>query len=1200
MKVKKKKEFSYIIRGVDPNTIWSLVGELGDGSFGKVYKAERKTDGALAAAKIIEVKEESELDDFMVEIDILSECKHSHVVGMYEAYYHENKLWMMLEFCSGGALDDLILELERGLTEDQIRIACKQMFECLHFLHTHKVIHRDLKAGNLLLTGDGNIKLADFGVSAKNKKTVQRRTTFIGTPYWMAPEVIVTETCKDDPYDFKADIWSAGITLIELAEMQPPYHDMHPMRVLFKIPKADPPQLQFKNRWSKDFHDFLSHCVVKSPEMRSSAGDLLEHPFIANVADNKPLKELYNEAKAVVIEELEDLPEDKEEKGEEKRELKTSESTGSLNESAEWNKEIEKEKEEGEEEIEENKDKEKDVENDEVISNKNEESKEMKEEEKETMEVKVEEKEETEKMEERKESEQVEEEKEKEKGEETVEKKEDLESESQEKGEEAREDTGEDTGKEDDGRRTEEKEEKAAVDEKPEEVDGTTEEIAEETKRVSKEPEEEAIAASEEAEDKTVEGGDTAEEIEDKTKEGEKRDEQEGQALEETASSVIDKEEQDREKETSEAVDSGTKVSSGKKETVPLEEEDKKPQVLLGDKYSTRLDNILDQLEGDEQVESLPTEEQKAESSEETIEAQDSKDKDEEKLALLQDKEHVVSVGEEDKGKVDKPDENEKIDHEKGKMASENSIKNDAEEREETKCEDKEDDVFDVSEEASIPNGNVLPPVLINDKDPTSDTEKKAETTDGPDEEKHFKTLKRIRKFEKDGKIVTETTSRVVDVSQEDYRNALMKEKQQRKFNLRELKILQREEQKQGMLLMAKIRRQWDAQEQRFEQELQDLDKKYDVDLDNLSRNQKKEIEKLEITQNADLRTSSRKMKQDQEKDLRRFKDSLREEHKSAKKEVDALPRNQRKEAWRKRKEEMEVSQRQAEHEFLAMQQVEFEKFCKELIELHRERMYNLEMQFLQDKHQLKRGHEGERWEIEQRQLHERHQLARTQLKETFFLQRSQMVNRHEKECEQHTRLTKLKEEEMKRRHEIERKRLPKIQRDEIKAKSQQYRKSLRIDKTVSVDVEREMIKEFDLLERKKARSEYEKMLFRQEMEAEELRVSTESALKELRQLQNEKRHMLMESETMKLKERDEKHQVQLVAWKAELVPRKKTLEEEFAREEREQQLFYARNLSEFPRSDSKEFDGDTGENQVDGYKTPEDNVSSKSSSGST
>jgi len=317
---------------------------------------------------------------------------------------------------------------------------------------------------------------------------------------------------------------------------------------------------------------------------------------------------------------------------------------------------------------------------------------------------------------------------------------------------------------------------------------------------------------------------------------------------------------------------------------------------------------------------------------------------------------------------------------------------------------------------------------------------------------------------------------------------------------------------------------------------------------------------------------------------------------------VDQMPRNQRKESWRKKKEEMEVSQRQAEHEFLAMQRVEFEKFCKELIELHRERMYNLEMQFLKAKHSLKRGHEAELWEIEQRQLHERHQLARTQLKETFFLQRSQMLNRHKKEEEQHTRLTKLKEEEMKRRHDIEKKRLPKIQRDEIKSKTQQYRKSLRIEKRMSVDIEREMMKEFELMERKRARTEFEKMLFRQEMEAEELRISSESALKELQQLQNEKRHMLMESETTKLKERDEKHQTQLEAWKAELAPRKKTLEEEFAREEREQQLFYARNSTDYPVSPgtpTKESEEEPGEIQVDGEKTPEDNISSKSSSGS-
>ncbi|XP_074614621.1 serine/threonine-protein kinase 10-like [Acropora palmata] len=1208
MKVKKKKEFSYIIRGVDPYTIWSLVGELGDGSFGKVHKAERKTDGTLAAAKMIDVKDESELDDFMVEIDILSECKHSHVVGMYEAYYHENKLWMMLEFCSGGALDDLILEIERGLTEDQIKVVCRQMFECLHFLHTHKVIHRDLKAGNLLLTSDGNIKLADFGVSAKNKKTVQRRTTFIGTPYWMAPEVIVTETCKDDPYDYKADIWSAGITLIELAEMQPPYHDMHPMRVLFKIPKSDPPQLQAKNKWSKDFHDFLSLCVVKSADMRTSAGQLLEHPFIANVTDNKPLKELYNEAKAVVIEELEDLPEDKVEK--EKNELKISESTDSLDESAEWNNEIETDRDEGEKEEEENKETDKDYENEKEMGDKNEEA----EEEKETAETKVEEeKSEREQTEERKENDQMKEEEVKD--EETVENKEDLgdnrEAESQEKVEEAKEEEE----KEDERIESKEKGEEEVAVEEPGKDESKTEEKAEEQKQEEEQSKEEAIIASEVIEDKTGDGegkeeegeevektgeGESREEVEEdrtgegnevqeaesKPTDGEKGNDQEG---EEIVNSVTEeKEEQDKRKED-EA--SETVKNEVENKLAPSQDKVAETQVLHdGDKYSARLDNILDNLEEDEREEALPTVVQKAFSSEETDEVQDS-----EEVTLPQDKKQVeVEVK---KDESDKEIGGEKIEQEKDEEAVKDSAEDNEGEKVETRSEDKEDDVFDVNEKAPMSNGSVIAPALIKEKEPPGFTEKKTETTDGSEEEKSYKTLKRIRKFEKDGKIVTETTSRVVDVSQEDYRNAVIKEQQQRKVNLRELKILQREEQKQGMLLMAKIRRQWDAQEQRFEQELQDLDKKYEVDLDNLSRNQKKEIEKLEVSQNSDLRTSSRKMKQDQEKELKRFRDNLREEHKSAKKEVDGLPRNLRKETWRKKREEIEVSQRQAEHEFLAMQQVNFEKFCKELIELHRERMYNLEMQFLQNKHGLKRGHEGERWEIEQRQLHERHQLARTQLKETFFLQRSQMLNRHQKECEQHSRLTKLKEEEMKRRHEIERKRLPKIQRDEIKAKSQQYRKSIRIDKRMSIDVEREMMKEFESVERKRARTEYEKMLFRQEMEAEELRVSSESALKELQQLQNEKRHMLMESETTKLKERDEKHQSQLAAWKAELGPRKKAVEEEFAREEREQQMFYARNSSEFSISDAKEFDG---ENQMDGCKTPEDTVSSKSSSGST
>lgn len=1201
MKVKKKKEFSYIIRGVDPNTIWSLVGELGDGSFGKVYKAERKTDSVLAAAKIIDVKDESELDDFMVEIDILSECKHKHVVGMYEAYYHENKLWMMLEFCSGGALDDLILELERGLNEEQIRVVCKQMFECLHFLHTHKVIHRDLKAGNLLLTNEGNIKLADFGVSAKNKKTIQRRTTFIGTPYWMAPEVIVTETCKDDPYDYKADIWSAGVTLIELAEMQPPYHDMHPMRVLFKIPKADPPTLQFRNRWSKDFHDFLSLCVVKSPEMRSSAADLLEHPFIVNCVDNKPLKELYNEAKAVVIEEFEDLPEDKEKR--DKEALKSAESTESLDESEELfietgSKDLDKEKDEREEsELEESTEKEKDSEKEDGTEEGDEDLKE-------NAEVKKEERDENllEKEEEIAD-----------KGETKEEQKSEEESNKEEGPLENQADAVEENIEVFDDKEVKEEKEKENLEEKEEEVEVKIEEAGErkdegETEsHGSEEKREEGQAETEEAVEKIEEDGETKEEVSESRGETDEKKEEVEEKLEERKEEpeVVTKDAEDKANdiEAKEEIEDEEEVTTEESKEEPTADEadavivvkdsnepakiTQKEGQQLPDKYSTRLDNILDKLEEDEGESagevgepSVPQDEEKPEEGE--------KQRDEETTTAQE--EEKSDDAEETATKVEEKETEEKNDEDKDSEQTENK----------TELEDEQ--TLDADEKIPIPNGDVLVQPVKNDKEPSNRSKEKSETTDGV-EEKSFKTLKRIRKYEKDGKIVTETTSRVVDVSQDDYRNALMKEQQQRKVNLREMKILQREEQKQGILLMAKIRRQWEAQEQRFEQELQELVKKFEVDLDSSSRNQKKDIEKLEIAQNADLRTSSRKMKQDQEKDLKKFRENLKEELKFAKKEVDQLPRNLRKESWRKKRDEVEVSQRQAEHEFLAMQQAEFERFTKELVELHREKMYAMEMQFLKAKHTLKRDHEGDSWKIEQRQLQDRHQLARTQLKETFFLQRSQMLNRHQKEVEQHNRLTKLKEEEMKRRHEIERKRLPKIQREEIKSKTQQYRKSLRIDKRYSMDIERELMKEFELQERKKARSEYDKLLFRQEMEVEELRVSSESALKELQLLQNEKRHMLMESETMKLKERDEKHQTQLESWKAELGPRKKILEEEFAREEREQQLFYAGNISDYPISpvtSNKESEEEPGEIQMDGEKTPEDNLSSKSSSGST
>ncbi|XP_028943265.1 serine/threonine-protein kinase 10-like [Antrostomus carolinensis] len=264
-KKKPPRWYERVRRDVDPEEVWSVLGELGDGAFGKVFKAQNKVTGALAAAKVIDTPSEEELEDYMVEIEILACCDHPNITKLLDALYWDGRLW-----------------------------------------HGHKIIHRDVKAGNVLLTLDGDVKLADFGVSAKNSSTVQRRVSFIGTPYWMAPEVVQCETSKESPYGYKADIWSLGITLIEMAEMEPPYHELNPFRVLLKITKSQPPTLRHPKRWSEDFKDFLRKSLEKSPEARWSASQLLQHPFVAGISDKRPLRELVAEAQADVLEEEED------------------------------------------------------------------------------------------------------------------------------------------------------------------------------------------------------------------------------------------------------------------------------------------------------------------------------------------------------------------------------------------------------------------------------------------------------------------------------------------------------------------------------------------------------------------------------------------------------------------------------------------------------------------------------------------------------------------------------------------------------------------------------------------------------------------------------------------------------------------------------------------------------------------------------
>uniref|UniRef100_A0A671Q8G9 non-specific serine/threonine protein kinase n=1 Tax=Sinocyclocheilus anshuiensis TaxID=1608454 RepID=A0A671Q8G9_9TELE len=280
---KRIRHYENLKRDVDPHQTWETLGELGDGAFGKVYKAHNQTTGDLAAVKVIEVCGEEQLDDFITEIDILASCRHANIISLLDAIFFEGWLWILIEYCPGGALDDIMLELERGLTEQQVSEVCCQTLQALSYLHQQHIIHRDLKAGNILLTMDGRVKLADFGV--------------------MAPEVIMCETSKDNPYTTKADIWSLGITLIEAAEMEPPHHSLNPMRVLLKITKSPPPTLSNPRQWSSHFQDFLRRTLQKNPESRWGAQQLMAHPFSYAGRDGRALKELIAEAKAEVTEE---------------------------------------------------------------------------------------------------------------------------------------------------------------------------------------------------------------------------------------------------------------------------------------------------------------------------------------------------------------------------------------------------------------------------------------------------------------------------------------------------------------------------------------------------------------------------------------------------------------------------------------------------------------------------------------------------------------------------------------------------------------------------------------------------------------------------------------------------------------------------------------------------------------------------------
>ncbi|XP_040160032.1 serine/threonine-protein kinase mig-15 isoform X5 [Anopheles arabiensis] len=270
----------------DPAGIFELIEVVGNGTYGQVYKGRHTKTGQLAAIKVMDVTEEEE-EEIKLEINVLKKySNHRNIATYYGAFIKktpagkDDQLWLVMEYCGAGSVTDLVKSTKgQSLKEEWIAYICREILRGLSYLHTNKVIHRDIKGQNVLLTDNAEVKLVDFGVSAQLDKTIGRRNTFIGTPYWMAPEVIACDENRDATYDNRSDLWSLGITALEMAESQPPLCDLHPMRALFLIPRNPPPRMKSK-KWSKKFHSFIDTVLVKDYHQRPYTEQLLKHPFI--------------------------------------------------------------------------------------------------------------------------------------------------------------------------------------------------------------------------------------------------------------------------------------------------------------------------------------------------------------------------------------------------------------------------------------------------------------------------------------------------------------------------------------------------------------------------------------------------------------------------------------------------------------------------------------------------------------------------------------------------------------------------------------------------------------------------------------------------------------------------------------------------------------------------------------------------------
>jgi len=289
--IKKLKD---ICKETNPESLFVNLEKIGQGASAVVYIGNRvgASKDEIVAIKQMDLEKQSKKDLILNEIQVMKQSKHKNIVNFIDGYFYGDKLWVIMEYVSGGTLTDILVN--NFMNESQISVVCREVLQGLVFLHSKNIIHRDIKSDNILLSMDGDIKLTDFGFCAQLSEQNSKRNTMVGTPYWMAPEVVTKKL-----YGPKIDIWSLGIMVIEMVEGEPPYLNENPLRALYLIATNGSPSVRHMEQQTPEFKEFLEACLTVDAEERPTSEKALEYDFIKNSGSKAVLVPLIKATKSI-------------------------------------------------------------------------------------------------------------------------------------------------------------------------------------------------------------------------------------------------------------------------------------------------------------------------------------------------------------------------------------------------------------------------------------------------------------------------------------------------------------------------------------------------------------------------------------------------------------------------------------------------------------------------------------------------------------------------------------------------------------------------------------------------------------------------------------------------------------------------------------------------------------------------------------